>query len=198
MTHLNATRGSHSLSHLPLRRPIGARAPHVPRGSRSGTRNHIERGRRGRYPDRPDTWEGTHVTETTATTPPTGSETAPAAGAGARRRASGLSGMLLPELKQMAGGLGIKGVGGMRKSQLVDAIKAAQGGGQQHTAAASAGTAVAQDRQTAPAAREDRVQQDRVQQDRTERSEARTDGERPQVENRADRHENRTERNDSR
>ena len=37
--------------------------------------------------------------------------------------------MLLPELKQMAGGLGIKGVGGMRKSQLIDAIKAAQSGG---------------------------------------------------------------------
>ena len=37
--------------------------------------------------------------------------------------------MLLPELKQMAGGLGIKGAGGMRKSQLIDAIKAAQSGG---------------------------------------------------------------------
>ena len=48
----------------------------------------------------------------------------------AKRRAAGLSGMLLPELKQMAGGLGIKGAGGMRKSQLVDAIKAAQSGGQ--------------------------------------------------------------------
>ncbi|HEU5043695.1 MAG TPA: transcription termination factor Rho, partial [Nocardioidaceae bacterium] len=38
--------------------------------------------------------------------------------------------MLLPELKQLAGGLGIKGVGGMRKSQLIDAIKAAQSGSQ--------------------------------------------------------------------
>jgi transcription termination factor Rho len=38
--------------------------------------------------------------------------------------------MLLPELKQVAAGLGIKGVGGMRKSQLIDAIKAAQSGGQ--------------------------------------------------------------------
>jgi transcription termination factor Rho len=37
--------------------------------------------------------------------------------------------MLLPELKQVAAGLGIKGVGGMRKSQLIDAIKAAQSGG---------------------------------------------------------------------
>ncbi len=68
------------------------------------------------------------MTDTTATTPPTGSDAAPQNGTGGRRRASGLSGMLLPELKQMAGGLGIKGVGGMRKSQLVDAIKAAQAG----------------------------------------------------------------------
>jgi len=39
--------------------------------------------------------------------------------------------MLLPELKQVAAGLGIKGIGGRRKSQLIDAIKAAQAGGQQ-------------------------------------------------------------------
>ncbi len=52
------------------------------------------------------------------------SETAPT-----KKRAGGLEGMLLPELKQMAGGLGIKGAGGMRKSQLVEAIRAAQSGG---------------------------------------------------------------------
>ncbi|MGH3445749.1 MAG: Rho termination factor N-terminal domain-containing protein, partial [Nocardioidaceae bacterium] len=46
----------------------------------------------------------------------------------AKSRSGGLSGKLLPELKAMAGGLGIKGAGGMRKSQLVDAIKAAQSG----------------------------------------------------------------------
>ena len=46
-----------------------------------------------------------------------------------KKRAGGLNGMLLPELKQLAGGLGIKGVGGMRKSQLVEAIRAAQSGG---------------------------------------------------------------------
>ncbi|HEX7210638.1 MAG TPA: transcription termination factor Rho [Propionibacteriaceae bacterium] len=34
--------------------------------------------------------------------------------------------MVLPELKQMAGSLGIKGIGAMRKSQLIDAIRAAQ------------------------------------------------------------------------
>jgi transcription termination factor Rho len=60
------------------------------------------------------------VTETTTTTP----EAAPT-----KKRAGGLSGMLLPELKQMAGGLGIKGAGGMRKPQLIEAIKAAQSGG---------------------------------------------------------------------
>jgi transcription termination factor Rho len=36
--------------------------------------------------------------------------------------------MLLPELKQLAGGLGIKGAGTMRKGQLIEAIQAAQGG----------------------------------------------------------------------
>jgi transcription termination factor Rho len=70
------------------------------------------------------------LTDTSAPTPSTGSETAPESGPGGRRRGTGLSAMLLPELKQMAGGLGVKGVGSMRKSQLVDAIKAAQSGGQ--------------------------------------------------------------------
>ena len=74
------------------------------------------------------------MTEATISTPAsnagsTESAEAPVVG-GAKRRAAGLSGMLLPELKQMAGGLGIKGVGGMRKSQLIDAIKAAQSGNQ--------------------------------------------------------------------
>jgi len=52
------------------------------------------------------------------------------ASTGKRRTGGGLSSMLLPELKQTASGLGIKGIGGMRKSQLVDAIKAAQSGAQ--------------------------------------------------------------------
>src|SRR5690348_15911718 len=73
------------------------------------------------------TWEGPHVSEAIETIP----GTAEAGAGGTRRRGgTGLSGMLLPELKQLAGCLGIKGVGGMRKSQLIDAIKAAQGGGQ--------------------------------------------------------------------
>jgi transcription termination factor Rho len=45
-----------------------------------------------------------------------------------RRRAPGLSGMVLAELQQLAGSLGITGTGRMRKSQLIEAIKAAQGG----------------------------------------------------------------------
>jgi transcription termination factor Rho len=45
-----------------------------------------------------------------------------------RRRAGGLDGMVLTELQQLAGSLGISGTGRMRKGQLVDAIRAAQGG----------------------------------------------------------------------
>src|SRR3954465_12498229 len=36
--------------------------------------------------------------------------------------------MLLPELKSLAGALGIKGTGSMKKAQLLDAIKAHQAG----------------------------------------------------------------------
>ncbi|GAA0601552.1 transcription termination factor Rho [Kribbella sandramycini] len=54
-----------------------------------------------------------------------------AAASPARRRKAGggLEGMLLPELKQLAGTLGIKGTGALRKGQLIEAIKAAQTGG---------------------------------------------------------------------
>jgi transcription termination factor Rho len=71
------------------------------------------------------------VTETsTATSAPEGTGAAEqAAGTTRRRRGSGLNAMLLSELKQLAGGLGIKGAGTMRKGQLVEAIQAAQGGG---------------------------------------------------------------------
>src|SRR5690606_25005237 len=44
-----------------------------------------------------------------------------------RRRAPGLNGMVLAELQQLAGSLGISGTGRMRKSQLIEAIRAAQG-----------------------------------------------------------------------
>jgi transcription termination factor Rho len=46
-----------------------------------------------------------------------------------RKAGGGLEGMLLPELKQLAGTLGIKGTGALRKGQLIEAIKAAQSGG---------------------------------------------------------------------
>jgi transcription termination factor Rho len=54
----------------------------------------------------------------------TQTDTAPAASA----KGSGLSSMLLPELKQLAQQLGIPGASGMRKSDLVAAIGGAQGG----------------------------------------------------------------------
>ncbi len=60
------------------------------------------------------------MTETTETA---SAEGAPASGG----RKGGLNAMLLPELKQLAGGLGIKATG-MRKGALIEAIRAAQGG----------------------------------------------------------------------
>ena len=45
-----------------------------------------------------------------------------------KRKGSGLDAMVLPELKQLASSLGLKGAGAMRKGQLIDAIKSAQGG----------------------------------------------------------------------
>ena len=45
-----------------------------------------------------------------------------------RRRGSGLSGMLLPELQRLAAELGISGTGRMRKGDLVAAISARQVG----------------------------------------------------------------------
>jgi transcription termination factor Rho len=79
-----------------------------------------------------------------------------------RRRSSGLDGMVLAELQQLAGSLGITGTGRMRKSQLVDAIRTAQGGAvasaptvapaSAETAAAFARTPVAADGETAVAA----------------------------------------------
>ena len=59
------------------------------------------------------------------TTSPAGTTDAPS---GQSARSGGLSSKLLPELKQIAGGLGIKGVSSMKKAQLVDAIRAAQSG----------------------------------------------------------------------
>ncbi|MFJ2175095.1 transcription termination factor Rho [Streptomyces sp. NPDC101062] len=80
--------------------------------------------------------------------------TAPAEGAAtgttARRRRSGtgLDGMVLAELQQVASGLGIRGTARMRKSQLIEVIKEAQAGG--GSAAKAAGANGSADAETKP------------------------------------------------
>ncbi|MEW2414049.1 transcription termination factor Rho [Streptomyces sp. NPDC046866] len=68
---------------------------------------------------------------------------AAAAGTASRRRRSGtgLEGMVLAELQQVASGLGIRGTARMRKSQLIEVIKEAQAGGSAPKAAAPAADA---------------------------------------------------------
>ena len=58
-----------------------------------------------------------------------------------KRKGTGLNGMLLPELRQMANDLGIAGVSGMRKSQLVEAIGAHRSGSSSRPAATPEATA---------------------------------------------------------
>ncbi|GAB2952638.1 hypothetical protein GCM10023080_009120 [Streptomyces pseudoechinosporeus] len=69
--------------------------------------------------------------EETAAAPATDASAAPATGASGsrRRRGSGLEGMVLAELQQVASGLNIRGTARMRKSQLIEVIKEAQAGG---------------------------------------------------------------------
>ncbi|MER6046862.1 transcription termination factor Rho [Streptomyces sp. NPDC001793] len=76
-------------------------------------------------------------TDGSATTPATD---APAAPATTRRRRSGtgLEGMVLAELQQIASGLGIKGTARMRKSQLIEVIKEKQAAGSGTSAKADA------------------------------------------------------------
>src|SRR4030088_1640387 len=50
------------------------------------------------------------------------------AAAGTARRRTGLSGMVLPELRELAGRLGISGTAGMRKGEIIAAIKERQDG----------------------------------------------------------------------
>ncbi|MDQ0485940.1 MULTISPECIES: transcription termination factor Rho [Streptomyces] len=71
---------------------------------------------------------GARVEETAAA--PATDASAPASGAGSRRRrGTGLEGMVLAELQQVATGLGIRGTARMRKSQLIEVIKEAQAAG---------------------------------------------------------------------
>ncbi|WP_106849465.1 transcription termination factor Rho [Blastococcus sp. Marseille-P5729] len=99
------------------------------------------------------------MTDTTQQVDAAASETA--APAKRARRGTGLSGMVLPELQQMAAGLGISGISKMRKGDLIAAIKERQGGGQSAGAAAPQADAPAParaaraPRQGAPAASPD-------------------------------------------
>ncbi|MDN0195745.1 transcription termination factor Rho [Streptomyces sp. S.PNR 29] len=82
---------------------------------------------------------GARVEETAAA--PATDASAPATGAGSRRRrGTGLEGMVLAELQQVASGLGIRGTARMRKSQLIEVIKEAQAGGAAPAAKAEAAT----------------------------------------------------------
>ncbi|GAA2244528.1 hypothetical protein GCM10010145_09230 [Streptomyces ruber] len=83
---------------------------------------------------------GARVDETAAA--PATDASAPASGAGSRRRrGTGLEGMVLAELQQVASGLGIRGTARMRKSQLIEVIKEAQAGGGASAKPAAAGEA---------------------------------------------------------
>ncbi|MEU0113460.1 transcription termination factor Rho [Streptomyces bobili] len=83
---------------------------------------------------------GARVEETAAA--PSTDASAPAAGAGSRRRrGTGLEGMVLAELQQVASGLGIRGTARMRKSQLIEVIKEAQAGSGAPAAKAAASPA---------------------------------------------------------
>jgi len=77
-------------------------------------------------------------------------------------KAKGLSAMLLPDLKQLGVSLGLKGTGAMRKSQLIDAIRAAQGGGSSQ----AHGTGAAEAQAEQPTARKQRAQQPPVREER--------------------------------
>ncbi|WP_318214443.1 transcription termination factor Rho [Streptomyces sp. SCL15-6] len=84
---------------------------------------------------------GARVEETAAA--PATDASAPATGAGSRRRrGTGLEGMVLAELQQVASGLGIRGTARMRKSQLIEVIKEAQAAGGAPAKAAPAADAV--------------------------------------------------------
>ena len=66
------------------------------------------------------------MTETTESLdiPATDNSDAPAAPKGRARKGEGLSGMVLTDLKALAGQLGIRGTSAMRKGDLVAAIAA--------------------------------------------------------------------------
>ncbi len=71
---------------------------------------------------------GTGTTGTTGTTGPGTNGTGAGTGATDIQGTGGLAGKLLPELQQIAGGLGISGLARLRKGQLISAIQEARGG----------------------------------------------------------------------
>jgi transcription termination factor Rho len=81
------------------------------------------------------------VTDTIESTPSDATRGSADAAPAVKKRSGGLSSMLLADLKSMAGGLGIRGAGSMKKAQLVEAIKAAQAGpnGQSSSGQSSSG-----------------------------------------------------------
>jgi len=92
------------------------------------------------------------VTETIdalTTAPPADKAAAP------KKRGGGLNSMLLADLKAMAGGMGISGSGSMKKAQLVEAIKAAQSGGQKSESQPAVGDRPAQLSDSKPAVQQD-------------------------------------------
>ncbi|CAG6394209.1 transcription termination factor Rho [Streptomyces cocklensis] len=76
------------------------------------------------------------VASSDAAAPANGAATASASRR--RRTGTGLDGMVLAELQQLASGLGIKGTARMRKSQLIETIKERQAGGSTPAASAPA------------------------------------------------------------
>jgi len=134
--------------------------------------------------DTNDTAEGA------TTTAPGGTDSGASANGsnGAKRRSGGLSGMLLPELQQLAGEMGISGTAKMRKSQLISAIQDKRSGGGGDAAAGESSS-----RASAPRQRDDQPSRQRPNaeqsqdDDRPQRSEQREDGEqRSDGEQRAD------------
>ncbi|MFJ8927116.1 MULTISPECIES: transcription termination factor Rho [unclassified Streptomyces] len=76
-----------------------------------------------------DTTDLMGVTADSSAAAPAASSADASAAPARRRRGTGLDGMVLAELQQVASGLGIKGTARMRKSQLIEVIKEAQSGG---------------------------------------------------------------------
>ncbi|WP_310726572.1 transcription termination factor Rho [Streptomyces sp. N2A] len=108
-------------------------------------------------------------TDGSATTPATD---APAAPATTRRRRSGtgLEGMVLAELQQVASGLGIKGTARMRKSQLIEVIKERQAQGSGTAAKADTDAEAKPKRRTTSKARTgEEAAEPAAKADRTER-----------------------------